>query len=225
MKRIIQDSSLAPSSLERARRRNVSWDEFSLSEAGKGLRQLKSDEQHGFCGYCECRLAEPQGTLPDGVAHIDHFYQKSRCPDKTYLWENLILSCKRNDSCGFFKDRQNVLSEELLNPTEDDPRDYFVYTWNKAKGRIFISPKESLSDAEKQKAQRTIDALNLNCDRLCQARGSEWLKHEPTAHCLLELRMLQESDSELSVFREELLQEMEQGEYSSAMVCMARDSW
>lgn len=224
MKRIIQDCSLIPSSFERAHVLYRNWDEFSKSDAGKELRQLKSDEQHGFCGYCECRLADAQGTLPEGVAHIDHFYQKSRYPDKTYLWENLILSCKRNDSCGFFKDRQNAMSEELLNPVKDDPRDCFVYTWNKAKGRIFIRPMESLSETEQQKAQRTIEALNLNCDRLCQARGSVWWKFQASVEFISD-RQAGDDAAVLQALREELEQEMEQGEYSSAMVCMARDLW
>lgn len=225
MKRIVLNDALIPRWLARAHRDYANWDEFTRSANGQKLRQLKSDEQHGFCGYCECRLADANGVLPLRVSHADHFYRKNKYPAKMYSWDNLILSCKQNDSCGVFKDRdkQTIPSEQLLNPVEEDPRDYFSYTLVEEKYKLFITPIVSLPDDERKKAQNTIDALNLNCDRLCQERAKEWFKYKDTVEEFF-LKRLQTGEMQ-EAEQEELLQEMEQGEYSSAMVCMARDSW
>lgn len=224
MKHIVLNDSLIPRCLARAQLDYANWDAFSQSAAGRELRQLKSDEQQGFCGYCECRLAEASGNLPLGAAHLDHFYQKNRCPEKMYAWDNLILSCKQNDSCGFFKDRQPIPSEQLLNPLEDNPRDYFDYTLIGDKCEIRISPMATLPEDKRQKAQNTIDALNLNCDRLCQARTWEWFKYREETECIFEMQGQME-DCELAAYRAELEQQMEHGSYSSAMVCLAHDTW
>ncbi len=216
MRKIHLLSALAPRGLSRARRDNVSWEEFSQSEEGHALRQAKCDEQKGLCGYCECSLADADGALPKGAAHIDHFSPRNRHPNPhpelTYEWGNMVLSCMCPETCGKYKDgkSQKIPTSELLNPHVDDPRHYIRFVCAngadsqsvpseeqdiEAGAGLWAVPAPGLSEEELLKAQKTIDAFNLNQQDLLWRRTNEVWKYKPEIDVLS--NDLQQQDGEL----------------------------
>lgn len=217
MRYIAHREDLVPASLERAKRANVPWEEFTRSADGHALRQAKADEQGGLCGYCECRLTEPDGTLPPNKSRVDHFLSRNKGasprPDLTYSWSNMVLSCMRQESCDTRKGRQGIPDANIINPREEDPRKSmtFVRVGESGHFRVLAVARDG---AGRKRAQDTIDALGLNCDALAERRGSAWYMYAE------EVANLQERpDRELV---QALLQEMEENEFPSAMVALAQ---
>ena len=82
--------------------------EHLLSMAGKRER----------CMYCQ----DSRGV------DIDHLWPKARYPERTFLWENLILlcsGCNRKKGALFELDTRG--SALLIDPTQEDPWDHLFY--------------------------------------------------------------------------------------------------
>jgi len=130
---------------------------------------------HGKCGYCETKIDVPD----EGV--IDRFRPHDGVRDKTdyfpdlywwlvYEWGNLIYSCKECNQykANYFpikgkraKSKADDLDRErklLLNPCEDEPRNYFTFS----KGEL---------DSETDEGYQTIELLQLNRTSLVNSRN------------------------------------------------------
>lgn len=66
------------------------------------------------CCYCECKCDK-------GNLHIEHFHPKSLYPEEVVCWDNLLLSCAK---CNRAKGTLDTVSNKLINPYDDDPKDY-----------------------------------------------------------------------------------------------------
>jgi len=78
-------------------------------------------------------------------------------------YNNLIACCLENKRCG--NSKANKWNELFINPVTKNPEDYFEYDIKT--GKIISIFK----DGEKyEKAEYTIDLLNLNDNRLCNIR-------------------------------------------------------
>lgn len=44
---------------------------------------------HGKCAYCESKITHVS------FGHIEHYRPKQRCPERAFLWRNLLLACDR----------------------------------------------------------------------------------------------------------------------------------
>lgn len=218
-----------PVYLRQAREKNVPWDDFSRGPDGYALRQLKADVQSGLCGYCECMLVKEGGILPRGVAHIDHFYQKGRPGNEhlTYDWDNLVLSCKSEDTCGIHKDRQAIESKDIINPNLEDARSMITFIEVPRKRNSYRIEARETEGPGSQRAKNTIEALHLNCDRLAVLRYKRWHAFKQSVEDLIAFAedMPKNSREYLELFRQEMetkLLEMEHGEFPSAMVARAK---
>lgn len=109
------------------------------------------------CAFCE--------SIPNesGYIEIEHFFPKAIYPDKTYVWENLLPSCKR---CNLKKLSLDTVKYPIVKPDKDNPEDYFSYD------NIKIVVKKNAVDSKI--ANRTINRLDLNQFRLIKPR-SEFL--------------------------------------------------
>ena len=58
------------------------------------LRAVMYREQRSLCVYCERRVAEGHPS-----PRIDHWYPRSREPERALQWKNLYLSCSRSETC------------------------------------------------------------------------------------------------------------------------------
>ena len=113
------------------------------------------------CVYCERKI-----TLDD--SHIEHIKPKSVYKDETFNYQNLTVSCEVEEvtvknlkiklkTCGHHKgDRFD--EDRFINPVREDPKDFFTYDLTTGN----VVPRESLSVKEQEKAEYTIDLLNLN---------------------------------------------------------------
>lgn len=106
------------------------------------------------CAFCEC--------IPDegGYIEIEHYLPKSIFPKETYVWTNLLPSCKR---CNLKKLAYDTSKFPIIKPDVDDPKEYIEYDSIK-----MIVKKNSIN---REIASRTIKKLELNQFRLIKPRS------------------------------------------------------
>jgi uncharacterized protein (TIGR02646 family) len=155
------------------------WQTFTRRTANR--RQLKTAlhaRQNGLCVYCEIAL-ESSDNQNIG-SHVDHILPKEKHPTLTFDYDNLVLSCFatggeiRADekdpapvSCGHAKLKRTNNFDELLfiKPTDSNCEHYFSFELD---GGAISHP--SLSSPDVDKAEHTLEVLNLNCLRLKRLR-------------------------------------------------------
>lgn len=102
------------------------------------------------CAYCECSL-----IIESNYMEVEHFEDKHGSPEKVVLWDNLLPSCKK---CNGAKGTHNVITDPIINPYVDDPRDHVSLRLYRMKGKTL-------------KGENTIGVTNLNnSDRLVYSR-------------------------------------------------------
>lgn len=226
MKRIHLQPVLAPHSLSRAHQQNLDWSSYSCSAEGHRLRQAKAVEQQNFCGDCECRLTDDAGELSRGISHIDHFFPRHKGPAQqpsfTFDWGNMILSCTCNNTCGIYKDRQRIPAFDIIDPHHEDPRTFFTFVLE-GKRYVNVQPITALDSQRFEKAEKTIEALNLNFQKLQVARYCALLAHKEEIEILAEQfhhPVSNESDT-LRQLAQELMASFESEPFSSTLVAYA----
>jgi uncharacterized protein (TIGR02646 family) len=132
-------------------------------------------EQYHLCAYTELNLDELG-------SHIEHIKPKSRYPECTFDYQNLVLSCFHSVELqhfayadrfgGHLKCGDNSKGEIdkydpdlFISPLQADCENYFSYEVNG-----LVQPNSNLSKEEKKRAIYTIDALNLNAPYLKRER-------------------------------------------------------
>ena len=168
-------------------RGNPVWNpECRKAEYSAFISDLQS-RFNSLCAYCERRCERPpSGKKPerDQDNTVDHFRPRSRFPDRTFEWENLVYACYRcntkakgnkfpspdDSSLPYlahalrYAAKSNfsgafVSPDCYVNPREPDERaeEFFAFDAN---GEIL--PAEGLRNDEWSKAVRTIADLELN---------------------------------------------------------------
>jgi hypothetical protein len=116
------------------------------------LKQVLLDSSYKKCAYCECNLTEESKYM-----EVEHFEDKKNNPDKVILWKNLLPACKR---CNGKKSIHNVITEPIINPYDDTPREHI-----KLKNYRFYQIDSS------SKGENSIVVLDLNnYERLVRPR-------------------------------------------------------
>ncbi|WP_176042986.1 retron system putative HNH endonuclease [Burkholderia stabilis] len=151
------------------------WSAFAHKEYV--LNQLLT-EQHHLCCYTELR-----SDLEGLGYHIEHIENKSQNPQRTFDYQNLGasaidsrigLSIVKVDGItafgGHATGKQTACDmTHFVSPHQGNCTGFFSYL---SDGRIV--PSLSLDDADKSKAQYTIDILNLNSPYLVGKRKRWW---------------------------------------------------
>lgn len=109
------------------------------------IRERLLEECGHKCVYCECLIGEGYKEM-----HVDHFHYKEKYPDEVVSWENLNPSCPH---CNKSKAIHDTYQEPIVNPFEQDPRDYFYI-----KHYRYYSRNQNVEPV----ARTTIDVLGLN---------------------------------------------------------------
>jgi uncharacterized protein (TIGR02646 family) len=80
----------------------------------------------GKCAYCESYI------LHITYAHIEHFRPKSRFPELTFSWENLLLACGICNSSRFKADRFPEAADggPIVDPCTEEPEDHLVFHYH-----------------------------------------------------------------------------------------------
>lgn len=113
-------------------------------------------EQPYFCPYCELPI-----TLEE--SQIEHLKPKDIYPKLTSVYSNYITACKSSKTCG--QSKGNSCSELFIDLTKENPQDYFTYDIKT--GKIIPLADNGLA---REKAEKTIEILNLNEPRLADER-------------------------------------------------------
>jgi uncharacterized protein (TIGR02646 family) len=162
-------NSHPPTTAEEA---EAAWHNFRSGK--EGTRNKCFEEQFGLCAYSEIDLVDSGLGM-----HLDHVEPKSLNPLRTFDHNNLLLSAIDSDQLsrlaaqdvfGGHK-RLNLYSvTDFINPLWRNSRDFFSYNSDGT-----ISPASSLSQSDKDKAEYTINLLNLNAPLLVNRRR-HWLE-------------------------------------------------
>ncbi len=139
------------------------WAIFSMGATAGRTSKLRANAKDRFadnsknfrggqCAYCE-------GSLESLGSHIEHFRCRARTPQKTFDWDNLFLSCNRDDSCGRHKDHhaRSYDPSELIDPSHDDPDEFLRF---RSDGNI--DPVATLDARGRGRAEETLRVFNLN---------------------------------------------------------------
>ena len=183
---------------------NATWEAMRNDAANMGdiayaeTRSHLLKDQKNLCAYCECEL---NGDLSHTV-RTEHFHPKSDTSSKHNWhldWQNLLVTCiggerecdafhlPENLSCDASK-KDAIHDGDILNPLRLPPFPaafcYDMRTGELVPNTKFCSdhpalPGNTLSSTF-ELLQNTLQVLNLNCDRLCQARlkVSRYLEHQ-----------------------------------------------
>ncbi len=130
-------------------------------------------EQYALCAYSEIR--------PDKYdlgTHIEHLEPKSQNPQRTFDYSNLVLSALssedlknrgQNDVFGGHAKQSGYDANLFVSCLQANCASYFVYLSNG-----LVEPSHDLNSHDHQKAQYTINLLNLNSPYLVTQRKN-WL--------------------------------------------------
>ncbi|MCB9763090.1 MAG: HNH endonuclease [Alphaproteobacteria bacterium] len=123
----------------------------TLQEIRDTLKGMNGDLA-GRCMYCENSEA----------GHIDHFEPRSRAPERTFDWLNLLLACER---CNSNHKRDRFLGpdgERPVDPTDDRPSKHLRFTPSGV-----VKHRDARGDW-------SIELFGLDRDLLEQGRGDAW---------------------------------------------------
>jgi uncharacterized protein (TIGR02646 family) len=81
---------------------------------------------HDKCAYCESKIRHVD------YGHIEHYHPKSKFPELTFEWSNLLLACGICNGKAYKGDKFPERSEggPLINPCEDDPDAHFNFYYD-----------------------------------------------------------------------------------------------
>lgn len=144
------DRGAAPRCLSQYTHRKHNWSDLPPADRESIWQSLEA-MQGLRCAYCE-------GLAGPGGRHLEHFEQRRSKPQSTFLWDNILGSCNRNDSCGKHKDRQKYARKDLIKPDAEDPEAYFLVVGTTGE----IAVRDGLGDRDRHRARETIRVLNLN---------------------------------------------------------------
>ena len=171
--RLNQAHTLPPSTPREA---TVRWKRFRRHKAD--VLELLLSEQYYLCCYSELR-ADQEGL----GYHIEHVENKSQNPQRTFDYVNLAASAldSTNDLQAFRAQGKEVFGghapgkkqacdiNRLVSCHQPDCRRFLSYL---SDGRVV--PTLSLKPQERDRAQYTIDTLNLNSPYLITHRQQWW---------------------------------------------------
>lgn len=163
----LQRNAVPPTCLAKYRHGVNQWRELTASDKEEIWRELNT-MQGERCAYCEGTLSKEK--------HIEHFRQRSRCPQLTFTWDNLFGSCNRSDSCGKHKDECQYLAVDLIKADIEDPERFLVFEVTGT-----VQTRANLSAVDRRKAEETIRILNLNAAALRQIRRVLLMQYTKTA--------------------------------------------
>jgi uncharacterized protein (TIGR02646 family) len=143
---------------------STAWNNAHINRIRHELRKsILRNEQDSLCAYCETKIDSKKEN-----SNIDHYIKREHNPKLTLIYCNLLVSCNTSDRCSTFKDK-NIKSKDsyvkIINPVVENPEDFFDYL---PTGEIF--PKVSKDSSNKDKAQFTIEAFQLNQKSLVERR-------------------------------------------------------
>jgi uncharacterized protein (TIGR02646 family) len=134
-----QASNWKDNLLKARRRYQSATTERTRSQAHRAIRQAEEKYRHaevkavlvkmfhGKCAYCESKITHVD------YGHVEHYRPKSRFPDRTFEWSNLLLACGLCNGPEHKGDHFPEAANDgpLLNPCEEDPNDHLDFHFDR----------------------------------------------------------------------------------------------
>lgn len=144
---------------EEAQRLWKQQDNKAFDEIREMLESMATRRQR--CMYCEDSAA----------TDIEHFWPKSKFPERAFTWTNYLLACS---GCNSNHKREQFPQDEtgaplLIDPSVEDPRDHLVLSVSTGKYR----PRKR-EGQESLKGQKSIEVFGLGRDILEKGRQDAW---------------------------------------------------
>lgn len=158
----------------------ANWTSVSGAQKQK-MREQAFAEQGGLCAYCMSRLPRPPGK--DGMK-IEHFETRAWTPGQIFDWGNLLGVCLGDVGLetggeGDHRTRYHCDTYRGYLPKERQPLDLSPAAFPPDVGKSFsyttsgeMRPAPGLEKTTRERAEATIDRLNLNIARLQRNRGA-----------------------------------------------------
>lgn len=126
-------------------------------------KQIKMELEKMFsgkCAYCESHIRHVS------YGAIEHFNPKAKFPHLCFSWENLLLACDQCNDKGHKGDKFPDASQggPYINPTKEDPDDFFEFEFDPDTGTANVVPKN-------QRGETTEIDLGLNRADLLKQRS------------------------------------------------------
>lgn len=194
---------------------DVPWGNWNPISDKIQLNKILSERQLGYCAYCECSVDLSQHNS----YHVDHVVQRNSSPQLTYDWCNLVLSCGGSNSqrsCGRYKDvpKTKLNSALLIHPINENAREFIFFVKNKdGKAEACVH----INAPCKEKAQKTIEYLNLNCEALISMRTGAYYEVSDRVSYLQAHGACEEYFDIYQEEREKLLKEVYSRPFSSSL--------
>lgn len=152
----IANLATIPESPRLRRRKEAAESLYRHEQIRQGLKDMFSSK----CAYCESEIEYV------AYPHIEHFKPKSLYPEFCFSWENLMLACPRcnHEKRDFFP--QENEGGPFINPTREDPNDFFLFEYDQETGTANVIPKEN-----SPRASVTIERIGLNRPELVKRRS------------------------------------------------------
>lgn len=140
------------------------WEQLPAQISRDSRFAILCDEQDCLCGYSEIVLEDDSSS-----SHIDHYYKRNLFPEKTFIWDNFVVSTVDEDFGGKYKDNTYKITKAdyplIFNPVVDDMSQYISFLGN---GKMI--PSNGISQNDIDKVEKTIEVFNLNCQSLKERR-------------------------------------------------------
>ncbi len=184
-------------------------------ENRRRIRNALAQDFGGICAYCE-RSCEPQDSVgnPLNREEIEHFRPRSRFPEQSLEWLNLVYACRRcnqakadswpgfddeliNRMLAAEDDRYRPVSEYVSPNASADQRtaaDFFGFDFDTGE----IRPASLLPTIEWSMARRTIRDIDLNDSELGENDPNHLWRLRRDQLSLLQVAIYAEDDDNLA---------------------------
>ena len=121
------------------------------------IKKATKKEFAGKCAFCEF------DCTPGYYGDIEHFRPKSLYCRFAHTWSNLLFSCR---ICNGNKGNKFPKKDQIIKPTTENPEVFFTY-------EFLLNDSWIVLNALNQRAQNTIDLMDLNRDDLSEDRAEK----------------------------------------------------
>lgn len=133
------------------KRIGYAWNNFSGTPARAEVVQKLDEVFDSKCAYCEILVPKD----------IEHFFPKSKFPDRMFRWDNFLRACKNCNT-----EKLDTFTPLLLDPCSDEPTKFF--TWDLESGM----PLPDLDPKRRRRAKKTVTMFHLDNQQLCDERAA-----------------------------------------------------
>ena len=149
----------SPVPKDEAQRLWASQSNQAFEEIRAALKSMATGRER--CMYCEDSAA----------TDIEHFWPKSKYPERAFSWDNYLLACS---GCNSNHKREKFPLDDsgaplLINPTVDDPDEFLLLSVLTGKYR-----PRTHEGQESRKGRESIDVFGLGRDILEKGRQDAW---------------------------------------------------